>query len=75
MDYPDRRFRLWVYVPTHSKLLLRSGRETSGTTTIDIAFAGVASLVETDEHGRRLRERDRWGIIPPESGWRSSPEP
>jgi hypothetical protein len=115
IDYPDRRFRLWIYLPSHSKLLLRSGRETSSTTTIDIAFGDVsavslpvsmdgltiespdsksirnvaaqlgprldldnllivrgrdyrgyvvASMVETDEHDRRLRERDKWGIIP-----------
>ncbi|MFI6497914.1 hypothetical protein [Nonomuraea typhae] len=115
VDYPDRKFRLWIYTPSHSKLLLRSGLETSGTTTIDIAFGDVsavslpvsmngltieapdaqsaravadqlgshldpdrllvvrgqgyrgyvvASIVEMDEHHRRLRERDKWGIIP-----------
>ncbi|MGW4407559.1 hypothetical protein ACWEJ6_26290 [Nonomuraea sp. NPDC004702] len=114
--FPERTFRMWIYVPTHSKLLLRSGVDTSGTTTIDIAFGDVsavslpvsmegltierpdaqavnavtaqlgprhdldnllivrgrdyrgyvvAGIVETDEHERRLRERDRWGIIPP----------
>jgi hypothetical protein len=115
IDYPARIFRLWIYVPTHSNLLLRSGLETSGTTTIDIAFRGVSAVslpvsmdgltigkpdqqsiravaaqlgsslnldnllivrgqqywgyvvarrVETDEHDRRFRERDKWGIIP-----------
>ncbi|MEU4540299.1 hypothetical protein AB0G15_36215 [Streptosporangium sp. NPDC023825] len=42
LSYPDRRFRLWAYVPTHSNLLIRSGKETSGTTRIDIAFNGVS---------------------------------
>lgn len=44
IDYPERRFRLWVYVPSHSKLLLRSGLETSGTSRIDIAFGGVLAV-------------------------------
>ncbi|WP_440082053.1 hypothetical protein [Streptosporangium sp. LJ11] len=44
IDYPERIFRLWIYVPTHSKLLLRSGLETSGTSRIDIAFGGVLAV-------------------------------
>lgn len=40
-EYPERKFRLWVYAPSFSRLLLRSGKETSGTTTIDIAFGDV----------------------------------
>ncbi|GLX96738.1 hypothetical protein [Herbidospora sp. NBRC 101105] len=39
--YPDRQFRLWAYVPTHSKLLLRSGDETPDGIRIDIAFLSV----------------------------------
>ncbi|MEV4800215.1 hypothetical protein AB0K18_09365 [Nonomuraea sp. NPDC049421] len=42
--YREREFRLWSYVPSHSRLLLRSGRETSGTTRIDIAFGDVSAV-------------------------------
>lgn len=42
--YPKRRFRMWAYVPSHSRLLIRSGRETSGTTRIDIAFGDVSAV-------------------------------
>ncbi|WP_271219723.1 hypothetical protein [Streptosporangium carneum] len=44
MNYPDREFRWWIYLPSHSTFLLRSGRETSGTTRIDVAFNDVSAL-------------------------------
>jgi hypothetical protein len=69
-NYPDREFRLWMYVPTHSKLLLRSGLETSGISRIDILFTSVSWVslplvldgmkVETWDPAWPTGELERW---------------
>ncbi|MFC0112295.1 hypothetical protein [Kibdelosporangium aridum] len=44
IDLPGREFRVWTYAPGHSTLLLRSGKESSGTTRIDVVFMNVGWL-------------------------------
>jgi len=55
----DRRFELWDYSPSHSRLLLRSPRnQTEGTTTnLDVIFRGVDRIdLPTLFHGLTITE-------------------
>lgn len=50
----DRKFLIWKYSPSHSQLLLRSGKDDQHKTLIDILFKGV-DLIHIPTHFHRFR--------------------
>jgi hypothetical protein len=41
ISYPDREFRFWDFVPSHSQLVIRSPGAEAGEVNVDFHFRGV----------------------------------
>lgn len=57
-------FRVWLYIPSHNQLLLRSTDPAQGENT-DIVFSGVKHMnIRTGYDGLVLREADESHVLP-----------